>query len=181
MKWEDVKFTDRLTNLYKDLEGLPHTKEGDLWDDEYIEGYILDKKHEYLMDFQEFMVNRIKVFYPEIYSKANQTSEIKIKNLNVDYISKADSRYTIKVGVAEYNKIWFIGFSVGMMMWVAPIQNIFFNFNDLNMEHIHNNIDINTSIQDSAATKYIKNKIKPRPISDASSKKARDLFGGLMD
>ena len=49
------------------------------------------------------------------------------------------------------------------------------------MEHIHNNIDLTSSIQDSAATNYIKDKIKPRPIANASSKKARDLFGGLMD
>ena len=47
MNPEDVKFTDRLTKIFKNLEGEPRNNAGDFWDDESIGNYILEEKKEY--------------------------------------------------------------------------------------------------------------------------------------
>lgn len=183
MKVEDVQFTKELTKLYEDLKGLSRSRApNDLWDDKLIEEYIFDKKAEYLMEFEMSIANRIDYIHPEFGFEGRKRGMVKVKDLIVDYIKeKNGNQYTIKIGTVEVDNFIFVGFTVGMMAWVGQVQNKFFKFDDLSMEHIHNNIDLTSSIQDSAATNYIKDKIKPRPIADASSKKARDLFGGLMD
>jgi len=186
MNWEDVKFTDRLTKVFKDLpyNEVPNNNLSD---------YILDKKAEYLIDFETFMVNRIQELYPEIYSGTNQTSQIETKNLIIDCTSK-DSNRIIKLGTAEYNKNWFIGLNVTNMMWIAPIQNKFFKLEDLNINYISDNLDINSfipysdknkyklssSILHSNAVKYIKDMIKPNPILDKLDDEERNIFKGVF-
>jgi hypothetical protein len=178
MNYQHVKFTDRLTKVIKDFKDLPY---GEVSRKPYLNlsDYILDKKAEYFTDFETFMVNRIQVLYPEIYSEANQTSQIETKNLIIDCMSK-DFNRIIKVGTAKYNKNWFIGLTVTNMMWIAPIQNKFFKFEDLSINYISDNIDINSSILHSNAVKYIKDMIKPNPILDKLDDEERNIFKGVF-
>jgi hypothetical protein len=182
MRPEDVKFSDRLTKVFKNLKGLPRTKEGDLWDDQSIEDYILDKKEEYLMEFEMSIASRIDYIHPEFGFEGRKRGMVKVKNLIVDCIEEKGNgnRYSIKVGMVEVDNFMFVGFTVGMMAWAGKVQNKIFKFSDLNINHIHDNIDITNSIQDSDATEYIKDMIKPNPIMDKLDKEERDLFKGVF-
>ncbi len=177
MKPEDVQFTDRMIQRYKSLNGRPKGK-NKLWNDEDIDAYIKHKKEAYFINFHGDAIHRIKMLYPEL---EVSTKTLNIENLMVDYHKYGDSYYNIFIGIAECHGIRFIVFEVGNMGWASAIENKFFKFEDLNIDLIHNNIDWSTSIQNSKPIEYIKKLIKPRPVADASTKKARKLFGGLMD
>jgi len=182
MNPNNVKFSTRLTKVFKDLKGLPRSNnENDLWNDQLIENYILDKKGEYLMEFEMSMAGRLDYMHPEFGFEGRRRGMVNVKDLTVDCIEeKNGNRYSIKVGMVEVDNFMFVGFTVGMMAWAGQIKNKVFKFEDLNINHIHDNIDITTSIENSAATEYIKNMIKPNPILDKLDDEERNIFKGVF-
>ena len=181
MNPNNVNFSNRLTKVFKDLKGLPRNEEGDLWDDQSIKAHTLIKKLTYLEEFEMSIANRIDYMHPEFGFEGRKRGMINVKDLTVDCIEeKNGDRYSIKVGMVEVDNFMFVGFTVGMMAWAGKVQNKVFKFSDLNINHIHDNIDLTTSIQDSDATEYIKNLIKPNPILDNLDDEERNIFRGVF-
>jgi hypothetical protein len=127
-----------------------------------------------------FVTSRIDYIHPEFGFEGRKVGMVQVKNLIVDCIESNGSRYSIRIGTVEVDNFIFVGFVVGMMTWVGQVKNKIFKLEDLNINHIHDSIDLTSSIQNSAATEYIKNMIKPNPIMDKLDDEERNIFKGVF-
>ena len=159
----NVKITDKILNSLDTIFGLDQRNK------KLFEQSILAKKISFLEIAQTFI-------------KSENKSAIMVKLFVDDYIRKP-GRPIFGVGLAKSNDIDYIVFighrEYSFIELYFPIQNKIFDFNDIDLNYIHSTLEKKYDfilVQD-----YLENLTKPRPIADASSKKARDLFGGLMD
>jgi len=180
MNPRDVKFTDRLNRIFKNLEGETRNNAGDLWDDESIGNYILEEKEKYLSQYEMLVTSRIDYIHPEFGFENRRVGMVQVKNLIVDCIESNGARYSIRIGTVKFDNFIFVGFVVGLMTWVGQVKNKVFELKDLSINYIHDSIDLNSSIENSTATEYIKNMIKPNPLMDMLDDEERDLFKGVF-
>ena len=159
----NVKITDKILNSLDTIFGLDQRNK------KLFEQSILAKKISFLEIAQTFI-------------KSENKSAIMVKLFVDDYIRKS-GRPIFGVGLAKSNDIDYIVFighgEYSFIELYFPIQNKIFDFNDIDLNYIHSTLEKKYDfilVQD-----YLKNLTKPRPISDATSKKAREMFGGLMD
>ncbi len=83
------------------------------------------------------------------------------------------------INIPEDNKKYVVIIIPHQTSALIPIENLSFNLNELNFNKIFALQKYYNITPD--VIKYIKQFTSPRPISDSSGKKARELFGGLMD
>lgn len=149
------------------VKELSYGLEGSETSEESIQDAIKEAKQQIFNDLKKDIQKKIKDFQFEkikvSYSLRNNTfwvlAIVKILEDNVKFLIVRIPFYTTEL---------------------IKIENSSFTLNKISFDEIFRILGDNKFIS-IAIQKYLKKFTEPKPISDASSKKARDLFGGLMD
>ena len=171
MHTEDVIFTKR---KFEGFDGLSN-----FFDDQVsLDDYIYQIKNKILDDTSLWLAS----------------CGVELLKLVVDFFhSKRDGNYDIKLGLGQgmggkYSKDEnFLVFMVDVHRRILPIQNKIFDFNDIDIDFIHNSLEkegyksINSDFfWHSAAMRYLEDLTKPMPIMDKLDKEERDIFKGVF-
>ena len=183
MNAQDVELTDKLINF-----DLPY---GRKFNSKNIsdEGLILINKKETLKDFsygvQDYFLRIHNIQNPIITVDALKATIIPraINGKNTWGFGRLELGEISQKGEIPEKKLVFRVGKDNTFLSVFPIENNHFDIKNIDMEYI-GKLQQSSGVGQFADLKvinYLNGLVKPKPISDNSSKKARDLFGGLMD
>ncbi len=192
MKPEDVKLTEKAIERYDYIINPGQGKRIKVdWNSNPWNEWLLEQKKSNLERFIELMDNilenwtdyKVNVIFK---SKVKKVNELIIDEFGMVGIFETDRKYDM--GSYYYpipnqndsQKMLGIdmGYDTKTFLKYYPIKNKIFSLEDINFNYFNkNNILHNTT----AIENYLIPLITLRPITDASNKKARELFGGLMD
>ena len=172
MHTEDVIFTKRKFEGFDSLNNFF----GD--DKTALDDYIYQIKNKIFIDTSRWV----------------SSSGIYLLKLIVDFFqSKRDGNYNIILGLGQgmggkYSKDEnFLVFMVDVHRRILPIENNIFDFNDIDIDFIHNSLEkegyksINSDFfWHSAAMRYLEDLAKPMPIMDKLDREERDIFKGVF-
>ena len=176
MDAQNIELTeDAVKELLYDLEGNEKTSES-------VKEVIREAKQQLFSNLKSVTEKKIKKLgHTNTKNWVTTAKDFQFKEVKVSYLFRNNLWLDLAIVEIPENNIKFL--VVDLPFHTAelfPIKNSTFTLSKINFDEIFRILGDNKFITE-ALKKHLLKFIEPKPIADSSSKKARDLFGGLMD